>query len=148
MKLLPAHLLCPSCHGPLRPAVLTCDDCNLRVEGQFQRNEFASLGADDLHLLRIFIHTEGRIRDMEAALGLSYPTIKSRLAALRAKLSPPSESPRPPGPPDEPAGPPTEPSADEGGPAEAPRDVLRQLEQGQIPFDEAIQRIRKSRRRS
>jgi hypothetical protein len=95
MKLLPPHLLCPSCQGPLRPVVLQCDECNLRVEGHFQRNEFASLGADDLHLLRIFIHTEGRIRDMEAALGLSYPTIKSRLAGLRAKLSPPDLSSRP-----------------------------------------------------
>lgn len=148
MKLLPPHLLCPSCQGPLRPAVLVCDACDVRVEGRFQRNEFASLGGDDLHLLRIFIHTEGRLRDMEAALGLSYPTIKSRLAALRAKLSPPDMTGRvpPPNLTEAPAS--SEEAAGEPAGDESPRDVLRQLEAGQIPFDEAIQRIRKTRRRS
>jgi hypothetical protein len=139
-------MLCPSCHGPLRPAVLACDACNLRIEGNFQRNEFASLDGDDLHLLRIFIHTEGRIRDMEAALGLSYPTIKSRLAALRAKLLPPqfgagADLGAAPPPTEAP-----EPAPAEGG--ESPRDVLRQLEAGQIPFQEAVKRIRQTRRGS
>ena len=85
-------LKCPSCSGPLRPAVMACDPCGLRVEGKFAQNEFATLGADQLHLLRIFVHTEGRIRDMESALGLSYPTIKQRLADLRRALAPEADS--------------------------------------------------------
>lgn len=80
----PIH--CPSCSGALQPRLLECKDCDLRVEGRFQLNEFASLGEEDLHFLRIFIHAEGRVRDMESALGLSYPTIRSRLSGLKARL--------------------------------------------------------------
>ena len=64
----------------MRSAVLACDACDLRVEARFFGNEFAALSDEDLHFLRIFIHTEGRIRDMESALGVSYPTVKARLA--------------------------------------------------------------------
>ncbi len=49
-------------------------------------NEFATLSQEDLHFLRIFIHTEGHIREMESALGVSYPTVKARLAELKARL--------------------------------------------------------------
>lgn len=131
-------LKCPSCSGPLRPAVLACDPCGLRVEGRFAQNEFASLGEEQLHLLRIFVHTEGRIRDMESALGLSYPTIKQRLADLRRALAPepdsgvvkstpptPSEAPRPP--------------VGEGSVSE----VLSALDAGRMTFDEAMAQIKR-----
>jgi hypothetical protein len=49
-------------------------------------NEFAALGPEHLQFLRIFILNEGRIRDMEAALGVSYPTIKARIKDLKAVL--------------------------------------------------------------
>ena len=81
------QMACPSCRGPLQPIRLHCTPCDLSVDGKFQTSEFANLGADDLHFLRIFIHCEGSIREMESALGLSYPTIKSRLANLKKRLS-------------------------------------------------------------
>jgi hypothetical protein len=78
-------------------AALECKPCELRLEGHFVTepptgNEFSNLPDEDLHLLRIFVHCEGSIREMESALGVSYPTIKSRLAKLRESLKPvPSE---------------------------------------------------------
>ncbi len=87
---------CPACQSELTIVGLRCDPCDLRLEGRFEKaipaaNEFASLPDEDLHLLRIFVHCEGSIREMESALGVSYPTIKSRLSKLREKLklSPP-----------------------------------------------------------
>jgi hypothetical protein len=50
-------------------------------------NEFGSLTPDELHFLRVFIYCEGRIRDMEAALGVSYPTVKGHLASIKEKLN-------------------------------------------------------------
>ena len=50
-------------------------------------NEFGSLTPDELHFLRVFIYCEGRIRDMEAALGVSYPTVKGHLATIKQKLN-------------------------------------------------------------
>lgn len=66
--------------------VLGCDGCGIRVEGPFQLNEFATLSADDLHFLRIFVLSEGRVRDMQSSLGLSYPTIRARLTLLKTNL--------------------------------------------------------------
>ena len=80
------HTECPACHGRLYPKVLHCADCGLDVTTRYAGNEFADLDVEDLHLLRIFVVCEGRIRDMESALGVSYPTVKSRLAALRGRL--------------------------------------------------------------
>jgi hypothetical protein len=57
------------------------------VEGEFVMNEFDSLSPDELHFLRVFVQCEGRIRDMEAALGVSYPTVKGLLASIKEKLS-------------------------------------------------------------
>ena len=50
-------------------------------------NEFGALTPDELHFLRVFIYCEGGIRDMEAALGVSYPTVKGHLASIKEKLN-------------------------------------------------------------
>ena len=81
-----ATLRCPACEGRLFPRELECVDCGLHLQASYPRNEFARLDDDALHLLRIFVACEGRIRDMERALGVSYPTVKSRLAGLRETL--------------------------------------------------------------
>ena len=82
-----ANVRCPSCNGQLYPRTLVCDSCGLKVEGDFVMNEFGSLTPDELHFLRVFIYCEGRIRDMEAALGVSYPTVKGHLASIKQKLN-------------------------------------------------------------
>ena len=129
MKTIDSNLQCPSCHGPLAPKVLGCDACNLKVEGPFVMNEFATLSPEDLHFLRIFIRCEGRIRDMEPALGLSYPTIRNRLSQLKSKLSGENE--------DAPA--PRSSRAEEDN----AQKTLELLEAGKISFDEALTRIKK-----
>ena len=78
MKQIDSNLACPSCQSLLQPKVLACPACDIKVEGPFQLNEFATLAQEDLHFLRIFVRCEGRIRDMESALGLSYPTVSAR----------------------------------------------------------------------
>jgi hypothetical protein len=88
MKKIDSNISCPSCFGPLRPSLLTCDCCSLKIEGQFKQNEFAGLGSDDLDFLRLFISAEGRIRDLEKHLGVSYPTIKAKIAHLKKLVIP------------------------------------------------------------
>ncbi|MEK7865605.1 MAG: DUF2089 family protein [Planctomycetota bacterium] len=132
-------LKCPSCSGPLRPAVMACDPCGLRVEGKFAQNEFATLGEEQLHLLRIFVHTEGRIREMESALGLSYPTIKQRLADLRRVLAPQAESAVVKSTPPTPSEPPAPQPAREASVSE----VLSAMEAGRLTFEDAMAQIRR-----
>jgi len=65
---------------------LRCGDCEIEVRGQFKENEFSLLAEDELHLLRIFLNAEGRIKEMEAPLGLSYPTLRQKVHDLSVKL--------------------------------------------------------------
>lgn len=126
MANIDSNISCPSCKGVLTPTVLSGAHCDIRVEGPFQLNEFATLPAEDLHFVRIFIRCEGRIRDMEPALGLSYPTIRSRLTDLKNKLSGEQKSTVETKP---------EPSSTE--------EVLGRLEKGEISFEEAMKLIKK-----
>jgi hypothetical protein len=71
----------------MRPVRVKCDSCDLVVSGRFGLNEFAGLGEEDLHFLRIFVLCEGRIREMESAMGVSYPTIKARMGRLKETLA-------------------------------------------------------------
>jgi hypothetical protein len=131
------QLSCPACHAPLRPRVLGCDACGVKVEGPFDLNEFASLSGEDLHLLRIFVLCGGRIRDMEAPLGLSYPTIRTRLKALRARVA---------------AGAPAESPARGATPAPGVKakvspvdEILEHLQAGDLSFEQAMALVKKSR---
>lgn len=133
-----ANIRCPSCNGQLYPRVLVCDSCGLKVEGEFVLNEFDSLSPDELHFLRVFIHCEGRIRDMEAALGVSYPTVKGLLASIKEKLA--RSSPR------FAASAPRAAADGAGEPETTPEDILDQLESGKIGHEEAVRRIRSARK--
>jgi hypothetical protein len=125
-----SHILCPACHEPMLPVKLHCESCDISVSGRFANNEFASLGEEDLHFLRIFVLCEGRIRDMESALGVSYPTIKARMAQLKATLAASRQA------------------ASGETPEPTPREssvtaILKDLESGHLSYDEAMASIRK-----
>jgi hypothetical protein len=124
-----AHTPCPACQGRLYPKLLRCADCGIEVTTRYATNEFSDLDAEDLHLLRIFVLCEGRIRDMESALGVSYPTVKSRLAALRTRLGLASDSAK------------AKPQEPRPEPASA-RDILDRLADGSLPYEEALAKIR------
>jgi hypothetical protein len=132
-----ANVRCPSCNGQLYPRTLVCDSCGLKVEGDFVMNEFGSLTPDELHFLRVFIYCEGRIRDMEAALGVSYPTVKGHLASIKEKLN--LSGPRFQGTAHEHGTPSASPVPLEEAPAE---DVLERLESGQISYKDAVKLLK------
>jgi hypothetical protein len=81
-----ASLRCPYCRSATQVREIHCEACDCGIKGAFAVNEFTYLEKEDLHFLRMFLQFEGRIREMEAPLGLSYPTIRSRLVQLKAKV--------------------------------------------------------------
>jgi hypothetical protein len=113
------------------PVALRCEACEVEVAGKFEMNEFCTLAEEDLHLLRIFVLCEGRIRDMESALGASYPTIKARLARLREILAA-----------KRPAAQTTTSVATEPTVEQRTAAVLKDLEASRLTFDEAMARIK------
>jgi hypothetical protein len=91
------------------------------VKGSFAGNEFGGLDGRLLHFLRIFVHCEGRIKDMEKALGVSYPTVKGMMAELKAALGLAVQE-------------------------ETSAEILDAMQRGEIPYDEALNRIKKAKK--
>lgn len=144
MKTLDLNMKCPACTQEMHPKVVVCSSCDVRVEGHFVPNEFAKLDGDDLHLLRIFVHSEGRIRDMESALGLSYPTIRNRLAQLRSRLGLDATLSEVPA---------ENPSNEENSPSTPKKlsemtssEALAALQRGELNFEEALKKIKKGKK--
>ncbi len=133
------NIRCPSCSGDLQPSALICRACGIKIEGEFVKNEFNSLTPDELHFLRVFIRCEGKINDMEASLGVSYPTVKTHLSALRNKLNLTGSGSEQGAADLETNGARKEESltGDKSG-----VDILSQLENGEIGFKKAVQILR------
>ncbi|MCX7995951.1 MAG: DUF2089 domain-containing protein [candidate division WOR-3 bacterium] len=78
---------CPLCGGEMVISELRCKNCDLRVKKDFLPCEFCQLSEEDYEFLKIFLKTEGKITDIEKILGVSYPTIKSKIEHLLNSLN-------------------------------------------------------------
>jgi hypothetical protein len=77
---------CPVCGGQLYVTHLKCSDCQSELTGSFVGNEFSRLPEDKLEFLRVFLACRGNLKEVEAALSISYPTVRGRLDQLLASL--------------------------------------------------------------
>lgn len=73
---------CPVCSGELAVTRLHCRSCGTTLEGEFSVGRFGRLTREQLALLESFLRSRGNLRDMERELGISYPTVRSRVEAL------------------------------------------------------------------
>jgi hypothetical protein len=73
---------CPVCAGELAITRLHCRSCGTTLEGDFSVGRFGRLSRDQLTILESFLRSRGNLRDMERELGISYPTVRSRVEAL------------------------------------------------------------------
>lgn len=78
---------CPICSIPMEVASLECRACELTLQGQFDFHPLMKLDGEMLHFLHVFIVCEGKIADMERALGISYPTVKNKLQKLKEAVA-------------------------------------------------------------
>lgn len=73
---------CPVCANELAVTRLHCRSCGTTLEGDFSVGRFGRLNRDQLSLLESFLRSRGNLREMERELGISYPTVRSRVEAL------------------------------------------------------------------
>ncbi|MBU6422626.1 MAG: DUF2089 domain-containing protein [Chloroflexota bacterium] len=111
---------CPICAAQLRVVRLECGSCGTRLEGSFSLGLFHSLSPDQLEFLEVFIRARGNFKDVERELGISYPTVRSRLDAVIRAL-----------------GYQTDVEPDREATAERRKEILRQLAEGKIGADDA-----------
>jgi hypothetical protein len=114
----PVIARCPICAEALAVARLECPGCGTRIEGAFALGRFHQLSPDQLQFLETFIRARGNFKDVERELGISYPTVRSRLDAVIRALGFPSQA---------------EPDRE----TERRKEILRELAEGRIAPDDA-----------
>lgn len=73
---------CPVCAGELAISRLHCRTCGTTLEGEFGVGRFGKLTREQLALLESFLRSRGNLKEMERALGISYPTVRARVESL------------------------------------------------------------------
>ncbi|HDQ99955.1 MAG TPA: DUF2089 domain-containing protein [candidate division WOR-3 bacterium] len=83
-----AHLInrCPVCTGRMTVSELRCEECDVSVRGRFEVPALCRLPKELYEFLLVFVRNRGVIREVERELGISYPTVRSRLDAVLAAL--------------------------------------------------------------
>ena len=117
---------CPVCGETLEVTRLHCRNCDTSLEGHFNVGVFDRLSPEQLAFAEKFIYHEGKLNRMEADLGLSYPTLRSRLQDLRRAMGFEIDE--------------DEEAADTIS-DEARRQILDDLAAGKISLEESMQRL-------
>ena len=73
---------CPVCSSELAVTRLHCRSCGTTLEGDFSVGRFGRLSREQTAILESFLRSRGNLRDIERELGISYPTVRSRVEAL------------------------------------------------------------------
>jgi hypothetical protein len=71
--------ICPVCEEHLYVTRLHCRNCDTSIEGYFDTGRIGRLTPEQLGFVETFIRCEGKLNRMEQELGMSYPTLRSRL---------------------------------------------------------------------
>jgi hypothetical protein len=74
--------LCPVCGERLTVTRLQCRACSTSIEGQFDGGPLGRLTVEQLAFVETFVRCEGKLNRMEREVGLSYPTLRSRLSEV------------------------------------------------------------------
>jgi hypothetical protein len=75
----PVPTECPVCHDDLLVTRLVCRNCGTALEGRFTMGRLLQLTPEQLHFVEVFLRSEGKLNRVQEELGLSYPTVRSRL---------------------------------------------------------------------
>lgn len=95
-------------------------DLGITIRGDFDLPRLAELSLEDQVFVQAFLRSQGSIKEMEQVFGVSYPTIKSRLARINERLG-----------------------FVDTNPPESRQQVLEKLERGEISAAEAVERLKK-----
>jgi hypothetical protein len=95
----PVPGICPVCGDELAVTRLHCGRCATTLEGLFTLGRFHYLSREQQQFIGIFIKCRGKIKDVEQALDISYPTVVKLLDEVVAALEADTiDIPEPPAP--------------------------------------------------
>ncbi len=121
--------ICPICGQEMEVTRLHCHYCDTTLEGHFGLCKFCKLTREQRMFVEVFIASRGNIKEVERTLGISYPTVRSRLdqviEALGYKVSKDGKE-----------------EEEERNVAEQRRQILAKLDRGELSTEEAIQLLK------
>ena len=112
---------CPVCRHELTVERLKCDCCETVIENSFKLSKFDYLSDEERYFTETFLRCRGNIKEVEKELGISYPTVRSKLDAVIKKLGYEAE--------------------EDHRPARR-EEVLKALEKGEITAEQAIAQLK------
>lgn len=77
---------CPVCKYSLHVQKLACGNCHTVIENDFSLSKFASLSKEQMDFVEVFVVKRGNIKGVEKELGISYPTVRSKLNDIVEQL--------------------------------------------------------------
>jgi hypothetical protein len=113
--------LCPNCKSWLRIKKKQCRHCGLQLEADFEENPLVMLSREEQDFILDFVLCGGNFKALSEKLGASYPTLRSYLDTIIAKLRQMSDMVN--------AG-----------------DILEAIDEGKIRPEEGIEKLKKLRR--
>ena len=116
---------CPVCHDDLLVARLVCRNCGTALEGRFTMGRLSQLTPEQLHFVEVFLRCEGKLNRAQEELGVSYPTVRSRLDEVIRALG-------------------YEAGEDQGADRERRQEILEQLARKEISSEEAFQLLQET----
>lgn len=117
---------CPICGNNLHVTRLNCRNCDTTIDGHFTLGRLYQLSPEQLEFVEVFLRCEGKINRVEQEIGLSYPAVRARLTdVIRSLGYEVGEST------------PTRPVSEE-----VRRDILNELQNGNLSAEEALQMLR------
>jgi hypothetical protein len=126
-KLNPLPFKDPISGEDLVVSELYCPDSEITIRGRFEIPRYAKLDAEQTRFLETFLRCRGVLNAMEKELGISYPTVRTRLDSLLQALD---------------LTPVREDAPRKEKTAETKRAILDQLERGEISPEEAKARLK------
>ena len=77
---------CPVCGHSTTVTRVRCSHCGTELTGEFAPCRFCKLEEKHLRFIETFLRCRGSIKEVERALGVSYPTVKNMLDAALSAL--------------------------------------------------------------
>ena len=108
---------CPNCGGKMEATRLSCTSCETVILARYEPCPFCRLSEESQHFVESFVRYRGNLKEMERELGESYWALRNQLGDVIREMGFEDATP---------------PAEDEEARAERRREILDQLDSGEI----------------
>ncbi len=82
---------CPYCSTPMAVTQMSCGHCRVAMQGDFPMSRLGGVPIEHQRFIEMFVLAGGNLKEIAEQVGVSYPTIRSRLdkviEALRGEIA-------------------------------------------------------------